>query len=105
MPFSYLNTLRQRKQTREETLTPNGGKSSKVRTGPPVGSKYEVKKDDPEEYEKFLELHKKLGIPRMTQYNWLSQVVFIAPEIRKSSDFKSLTATDRRKITASEISK
>ena len=56
-----------------------------------------------DEYERFLELHKKLGIKRITQYDWMVQVVFIAPEVRKSPEFKSLSYIDKRRMTASEI--
>ena len=39
----------------------------------------------------------------MTQYDWMVQVVFIAPEIRKSENFKSLTTKDQRLVTSSEV--
>jgi ParB/RepB/Spo0J family partition protein len=94
--ISYLNTLRQRKQTKDQK---EGGFVPEHSTN--LGGR--PKQNDPEEYERFLELHKKLGIARMTQYEWMTQVVFIPPEVRKSQEFKSLSSGDRRKITSSEV--
>lgn len=99
--ISYLNTLRQRKQI----------KNAKIKSGailPTVGKIGHkplgyTKPEDGEEYERFLELHKNLGIPRITQYTWLTHVIYIPKEIRTSDTFKRLPKIDRQYLIRSEV--
>ncbi len=97
--ISYLNTLRQRKQNKDIVATRGTARNSKQQQeGRKPGSQNEIALKNPEEYARFLELHKKLGIARMTQYGWMIQVVYIASEIRKSPEFKSLSSTDKQRV-------
>ena len=105
--ISYFNTLRQKKQTKDRISTRASGTNSDREgggRGRPTGTmQNEIALKNPQEYARFLELHKKLGIARLTQYQWMTQVVFIAPEVRKSPEFQSLSYTDKRLVTASEV--
>jgi hypothetical protein len=95
--ISYLNTLRQRRQvgnTRTSGIsTGNGGQK--------LFGHY--KKENPKEYERFLELHKRLGIPRMTQYQWLTVVIYIDPQIRASETFQRLPRPDQKLLLNTEV--
>ena len=92
----FLNMLRSR-QRREFARSPG-----KLKHGGGRPNRYE-KVENTEEYEKFRDLHKKLGVPRMTQYSWMSKVVWIAEEIRKSKEYQALPKKDQEVLTKSEV--
>ena len=102
---SYLNTLRQRKQIkdRNEVVLPTVGKTTQE--GAPPGNNNASKSDqeDPAEYQRFLTLHKQLGIARMTQYTWLTYVVWTNKEIRRLAEQEELSKTERQLLIHQEL--
>ena len=86
--ISYLNTLRQRRQkgARNPGAFPTNANDISRELG----------RQNPEEYARFLDLHKKLGIPRMTQYEWLGYVVWVNKDVRNEVKRVDLPKGDRK---------
>lgn len=91
--ISYLNTLRQRRQKSDEMSRASGHSVSHS----------DIIKHNPQEWESFLVLHKRLGIPRMTQYEWLTTVIYVDKSVRESKEYQNLSKADQKYFVQTEV--